>query len=267
MKHISIYAVMLLVLILGITGCTMTKSNLPQTSPAEQPTLKLKIEGVDTVKADTSEMAERGIALEESRLALDREKWEYEKKQAEIKELKSKLSVFCNIDNPIPVFDLYSSISMLDWKNMQKDFNLLWNLGYKKIIVRFFSGGGSAFAGLGIADLISEWVTRGMDIEGQAYGLIASATVPIFAACKTRQAGTSTLFMVHEAAAFKFFTLEKHSDISAQERMFNLMLDKYVGILEKRSNKKTDFWKTLIRETTWFSADQAKEWGLVDIVE
>jgi len=258
--------ILALSLIVLVIGCVAT----PQPSiksTIESPELKLRIEGVEKVQAEVSDHTERHLALEEKRFELDREKWEIEKEEKKHDELKSKLSSFCNFEGEYPTFDLYSVISLLDWKNIQADFETLYINGYRTIVVRAFSGGGSAFAGMGIADSIEQWKSRGVTVIGKAYGLIASATVPIFASTSERVASPSTLFMVHEAAMFKFFTTETHSDINSQKVMLDKMQEKYCEILAKNSNKSMEFWKSLEKDTTWFDAKQALEWGLVDRIE
>ena len=255
--------------ILSLIACAGTQ---PQNTVVENPTLKLQIEGVDTVQVketpiDTSDFREREMSLSERKFDLEREKWAVEQAEKKRELLKSKLSSYCNFEFKYPTIDLYSTITMSDWRNIQKDFEFLKLEGHNTIVMRIFSGGGSAFAGLGIADSIKEWHDKGLNIIGKAYGIIASATVPIFASCSQRIASPSTLFMVHEASMFKFITIEKHSDIIAQKTMLDKMQEKYCRLLQNRSHKPAEFWKDLESKTTWFDANQALEWGLVDEIE
>ena len=257
--------VIFLMVVIGCAGQQVTSDQ-----PITDPILKLRIEGVDTVKVtqdNESDHQERALVLKEKAFELEAAKWVYEKKEKERDLLKSKLSSYCNFEFAVPTIDLFSTITMTDWRNIQKDFEVLTLHGYNTIVLRIFSGGGSAFAGMGVADSIKQWSEKGLTIIGKAYGIIASATVPIFASCTIRHAAPSTLFMVHEAAMFKFFALEKHSDINSQKIMFDKMQHNYCTLLSNRSNKSTDFWKSLEKETTWFDANQAKEWGLVDEIE
>jgi ATP-dependent protease ClpP protease subunit len=260
--------IVLSIVVLSLAGCAgqQVKSDQPSTESV----LKLKIEGVDTVKVaavEESDRPERELCLKEKSLALEREKWEFEKKEKTRDLLKSKLSTYANFEFEYPTIDLYSTITMTDWRNIQKDLEVLKIEGYTTIVMRIFSGGGSAFAGLGIADSIKQWHDKGLNIIGKAYGIIASATVPIFASCSERYASPSTLFMVHEAAMFKFFTVEKHSDIIKQKEMLDKMQEKYVNLLASRSKKPAEFWLKLEKATTWFDVTEAVEWGLVDKIE
>ena len=262
--------VLLSIFMFFFVGCLTAPQEQIKQSPIENPTLKLRIEGVESVKVapapDESDL-ERQRSMEDKKLAMELEKWAYEKAEKDRALIKSKMSAFCNFELTYPTFDLYSTITMQDWRNIQKDFEVLTIMGYDTVVLRIFSGGGSAFAGLGIADALKEWEGKGLRVIGKAYGIIASATVPIFASCTERISAASTLFMVHEASMFKFFTTESHSDITAQKQMLDKMQDKYCELLAKNSNKPAAFWKALEEKTTWFDADKAKAWGLVDEIE
>lgn len=223
------------------------------------------------VAADYSEdmdrdLKERKLAIEERKQSLEERKWEYEVTEKEEKKLKDKLSRSCNIEREIPVITI-DTISGSTPDYIRSDLALLWELGHKTVKIDIFSGGGSAFGGLGIADTILYWDRKGMEIVGHAYGLIASAAVPVFASCTKRYAGPSTLWMVHEAAIGKFMTYESTSDIKAQKEMLDTLQHRYCLVLESRSNKSADEWAGMIKETTWFDSNKAVEWGLVDEIE
>lgn len=210
---------------------------------------------------------ERKMTLDEKKHELDVEKWNYEKAEKDEKKLKAKLSVNCNLERgEIPVITI-DAISGSTPDYMRKDLSILWELGHKKIYIDIFSGGGSAFGGMGIADTLQYWHEQGMEIIGRAYGLIASAAVPVFASCSVRKAGPSTLFMVHEAAIGKFMTYESTSDIKAQKEMLDTLQHRYCLILERHSNIHADEWARMLKETTWFDTNKALEWELIDKVE
>ena len=46
-----------------------------------------------------------------------------------------------------------------------------------------------------------------------------------------------------------------------------LIRDRYIGKLSYYSNLSKEEWEGLEHKTTWFSAEQAKKWGLVDEIE
>lgn len=208
----------------------------------------------------------RKLELEEKKHDLDERKWEYEVAEKAEKKLKEQLSRSCNIDREIPVITV-DAISGSTPDYFRKDMDILWELGHRKIILDIFSGGGDAFAGMGMADTLKSWHNRGVKIEGRAYGLIASAAVPIFASCSLRTAGPSTMFMVHEAAIGKRMVYESASDIKAQKDMLDALQLRYCLILEQNSNVSANEWSSMIKETTWFDTTKALEWGIVDQLE
>jgi ATP-dependent protease ClpP protease subunit len=46
-----------------------------------------------------------------------------------------------------------------------------------------------------------------------------------------------------------------------------LLRDRYIGKLVDNSKLDKSKWEELEKKTTWFSADKAKDWGLVDNIE
>jgi ATP-dependent protease ClpP protease subunit len=43
-----------------------------------------------------------------------------------------------------------------------------------------------------------------------------------------------------------------------------MLQDRYISILVEHSSLSETEWRDMERQTTWFTAEQAKEWGLVD---
>ena len=95
----------------------------------------------------------------------------------------------------------------------------------------------------------------------------ASATVPVFAVCNERLAAPGTIFMVHEASIWKWPGRETASDIRSQNELMELLRNRYLDTLAQHSKRTFDEWADMERKTTWFSAEQAKSFGLVDKIE
>jgi len=205
--------------------------------------------------------------LDKARFAFEREKWEYEKAQKEKEEFEEQLPATFDYYRSIPTYEFVGYVSDTDRQNLLKVLTILGELGQNKLRLNISSFGGSAFDGMGVADTISKFKDKGFDIIGVAYGKIASAAVPIFVTCTHRIAGPSTMFMVHEASMFKFLTVETKSDIDSQQEMMAKLEDQYIKMLVKNSNKSAQEWEDRIRKTTWFTADEALEWGIVDKLE
>ena len=188
---------------------------------------------------------------------------EYEKLKSPYGEL-SHLTFVCGDAAYIKIF---SGISTSDVTNIWNDFIVLAELEIKKVHIFINSPGGDAFTGLALADEINRAENNGFDITAHASGIVASAAVPIFASCDTRYAAPGTIFMVHEAAMWKWPGRETASDIRSQNDLMVMLQDRYISILVSNSILSEEEWKVMERKTTWFDVEKAVEYGLVDKIE
>jgi ATP-dependent protease ClpP protease subunit len=162
---------------------------------------------------------------------------------------------------------LYSGLSVADVVKIHRDISKVEdNTDVRSMRLFINSPGGGAFAGLAIADLINQAQGRGWKIEANATGIIASAAVPVFVVCSPRYAAAGTIFMVHEAALWKWPGRETASDIRSQQEMMDVLQVRYLTYLVDNSNLTFDQWVEKEKATTWFTAAQALGWGLVDEV-
>jgi ATP-dependent protease ClpP protease subunit len=171
----------------------------------------------------------------------------------------SKNKAFVKIFSGLSVSDvtrLWNDLCVLENNTKIRDVNLFIN-----------SPGGDAFSGLALADQIERAQRKGFRITAHASGIIASAAVPVFAVCDVRLAAPGTIFMVHEAALWKWPGRETASDIRSQNELMHLLRERYIGKLAVNSKLNKNKWEELENKTTWFSAEKAKEWGLVDRIE
>jgi len=169
------------------------------------------------------------------------------------------------LDDDTGFIKIWGHISNNEATYMYNDSLLLMHrYGVKKVIITINSGGGSAFAGLGMADTIAAMRKAGIEVEGHSLGYVASAAVPIMAACSKRIATPNCLFMVHEGKLMKFLAQETASDLVAQQKMMNLMGERYIKLLADHSKLSVEDWKAKEKVTTWFTAEEALEWGLID---
>jgi ATP-dependent protease ClpP protease subunit len=216
---------------------------------------------------DPGKVDDRVIDLKERRLQFEREKWEWERQEEQRKEFEAQFPNMFDFKRDIPTYELTGYVGDADRQNLQKIFTILLEKGIKTARINISSFGGSAFDGMGVADTIVSFKNKGMTIHGYAFGKIASAAIPIFASCSTRTAGSSTMFMVHEASIFKFFQSDSTSDISAQKEMMDKLESRYINMLVLNSKMSAGHWMQAIRKETWFIASTALEWGLVDKIE
>jgi len=180
---------------------------------------------------------------------------------------EGELSTLSFIHGSKGYIQLYSGLSKSDHQRLWNDIIFFEEHGIHDVRIFLNSGGGDATVGLGISNEIERAKNRGTMVTIYASGIVASAAVPIFAVCTHRIAAQDTVFMVHESAMWKWPGRETHSDIRAQNEFMDLMQKMYLNKLTKYSTLTYEQWAEKEKYTTWFSAEQAKEWGLVDRIE
>ena len=173
----------------------------------------------------------------------------------------------CFVNNDTAFCSIWGGLSGWEARDMWSNITILKNKGIKKVNLYVNSGGGSAFSGMSIADTLRMAHNDGMIINTFASGLIASAAVPIFLAGGNRTASESTTFMIHRGKIFKMFSSESLEDLDAQKRMMELTEKQYIDFVAKRTNLTSEEIEDKLDKTTWFSAEQAKEWGFVDVIK
>jgi ATP-dependent protease ClpP protease subunit len=186
----------------------------------------------------------------------------------EVSNPEGRLSQLSFISKDKAFVKIFSGLSVADVTRLWNDLVVLENNTEIRDVNLFInSPGGDAFSGLALADQIERARRKGFKITAHASGIIASAAVPVFAVCDVRLAAPGTIFMVHEAALWKWPGRETASDISSQNELMHLLRDRYIGKLVDNSKLNKAKWEELEKKTTWFSANKALDWGLVDSIE
>jgi ATP-dependent protease ClpP protease subunit len=186
----------------------------------------------------------------------------------EVANPEGRLSQLSFISNNKAFVKIFSGLSVADVTRLWNDLVVLENnTNIRDVNLFINSPGGDAFSGLALADQIERARRKGFKITAHASGIIASAAVPVFAVCDVRLAAPGTIFMVHEAALWKWPGRETASDIRSQNELMFLLRDRYIGKLVDNSKLNKSKWEELEKKTTWFSADKALAWGLVDSIE
>ena len=235
----------ILVFIGPVGGCVTTMSKMQSLPPYE---INLNIKGVDAVKVE-----EAGDGIHQS---------------MEVKNDQGSLTFFSFYCGDKLFTTIFSALSVGDVKNLWNDRIVTtettdireWHLFIN-------SPGGDAFTGLALADEIEKAKNAGFTVIAHASGIVASAALPIFAVCNERIAGSGTIFMVHETSIWKWPGRETASDIRSQNELMDLLRERYITKMEQYSNLSKEEWEELGSKNTWFSAEQAQEWGLVDSIE
>jgi ATP-dependent protease ClpP protease subunit len=182
-------------------------------------------------------------------------------KSMEVPNQEGHLSQLSFISNETAFVKIFSGLSVSDVTRLWNDLVVLENNTKIRDVNLFInSPGGDAFSGLALADQIERARRKGFRIT-------ASAAVPVFAVCNERFAAPGTIFMVHEAALWKWPGRETASDIRSQNDLMELLRERYIGKLIANSRLDKVKWEELEKKTTWFSAEKAMDWGLVDKIE
>lgn len=189
-------------------------------------------------------------------------------KSMEVPNQEGHLSQLSFISRDKAFVKIFSGLSVSDVTRLWNDLCVLENnTNIRDVNLFINSPGGDAFSGLALADQIERAQRKGFRVTAHASGIIASAAVPVFAVCDVRLAAPGTIFMVHEAALWKWPGRETASDIRSQNELMHLLRERYIGKLATNSKLDKNKWEQLENKTTWFSAEKAQEWGLVDKIE
>ena len=181
---------------------------------------------------------------------------------------EGSLSILTFICKDEAFVKIFSALTVADVTNMWNDIVILSKTtDIRKLNIFINSPGGDAFSGLALADQIERAKKGGFHVVAHASGIVASAAVPVFAVCDERLAAPGTIFMVHETSIWKWPGRETASDIRSQTRLMDLLRDRYMEKLVQYSHLDLAAWEELEHKTTWFSAEKAKSWGLVDRIE
>ena len=214
------------------------------------------------------EVIVRVEAVDPTKVSVKKDSEPHVNKSMEVANPEGRLSELSFIANDIAFVKIFSGLSVSDVTRLWNDFVVLeHNTNIRDVNLFINSPGGDAFSGLALADQIERARRRGFKITAHASGIIASAAVPVFAVCNRRLAAPGTIFMVHEAALWKWPGRETASDIRSQNELMQLLRERYIAKLTKHSKLNKSKWEELENKTTWFSAEKAMAWGLVDKIE
>ena len=234
-----------LLCILLLFGCVTT--DVCTVKKPQQVEVLLSIQGVDAVQVDGGDTIGRHM---------------------EVVNREGELSHLSFTIKDKVYFKLFSGIGIGDVTSFWNDICVIYNkTKIRDLNLYINSPGGDAFSGMAFADEIERAQKLGFKVTAHSSGIIASAAVPVFAVCDVRIAAPGTIFMVHEAALWKWPGRETASQIRSQNELMYLLRNRYIGKLVANSKLSKSKWEELEGKTTWFSAEKAKEWGLVDKIE
>ena len=138
----------------------------------------------------------------------------------------------------------------------------LQQIGSKDLVCRIHTRGGGVYEGIAIHNALRAHKGK---TTGMVDGLVASIGTYVLSACDTRQMPSNTSMMIHNP---QIGAWGEDDDLEAALQQWKnsreLISQEYV---ERSGGKKTleEFLEAMKKET-WFTAEKALEWGLVDEV-
>ena len=158
-------------------------------------------------------------------------------------------------------------ISAWDAKGFWKDSKLIQKMGIKDLIIYLNSYGGNAAQGMSITDELEIVKSSGIKITIEARGVVYSAAIPVLVMGDYRICSKRTTFLIHPASLMKwgFFT-ETLQDLISQAEMIKIQRDHYASVVSSRTKLSKEKVFEMMDKDTWFTAKQAKDWGLVDSI-
>jgi len=128
------------------------------------------------------------------------------------------------------------------------------------------SPGGGAYYAFAIYDALRELSEKGIKVKAVVQGWAASAAAMIvLQAADERIAYPSARFLVHECRRWVFFAVERSSDLKDEVKEMDAITERIFEIMSNRCKKTREEIHSLIeRKEIWMSANEAKDWGLID---
>ncbi len=159
---------------------------------------------------------------------------------------------------------LYGTVGQ-DWwgeGNSALDFaKELDDLGGRDIELRVNSEGGDVFEGYAIYSALNRYQGR---ITAYVDGLAASAASFLIMAADEVVMGEPAFLMIHNSWTFAIGNADELRDVSDR---LDAIDGQIVGIYERKSGKSADDIAGAMAAETWFTSEQALEWGLIDRID
>lgn len=153
---------------------------------------------------------------------------------------------------------LVGSINEEMYIQFSKELDELTKTSKKPILVELCSEGGDDNIAFALYGKIRSSLAP---IHMLSFGQVQSAAVLIFAAAHKRISDPECLFMVHESS--DDLTGET-KDLKAKVQRMEKDEERFYKLLEKHSQLEYSRWRQLAKETTYFTAKEAKSYGIVD---
>lgn len=166
---------------------------------------------------------------------------------------------------------LYGTISDNSWwgdeitpKQFVDDIKGLGSID--TLTVRINSGGGDVFAAQAIGAQIDSLNKAGTETVCRIDGLCASAATIIAAHCKKTVANSDALYMIHLPSVCLWDACDEN-DLQACLNELKAVKDGILQLYAKKTGQDMDVLTGWMEDTSWFTANEAKENGFIDEVD
>lgn len=152
------------------------------------------------------------------------------------------------------------SISVIEMNHL--DTVLPNNTG---MTVHITSPGGGVYHALAIYDAMRR-ISRNRRVLTFVTGYAASAATIVMQAGDTRLASPNARFMMHEIRHHSY-GIETASEVKDNLKEIEILNNTFLDILSKRCGRDPEeISKLIARKDHWMSAQEAKDWGLIDSI-
>lgn len=165
--------------------------------------------------------------------------------------------------------DVYGDIGEASWwddedtsMSASKFSGLVKEAGGSPIDLHVNSGGGSVFDAVAMMSALSEYSAP---VTAYVDGIAASAASVLLAAADSVRVAENAFVMIHNASTF---AMGNSGDLRKQADLLDTVDSMIAGVYAKRSSgaKTEEDFAAAMRDTTWFDAQTAVEWGIADEV-
>lgn len=165
------------------------------------------------------------------------------------------------IDKTRTVF-IYEIIGPHEAFYIARTLEYLATINSKPIHVIINCEGGEIYAGLMIYDSIRKIISKGIEVICEARGLAASMGCIILQAGSKRLSTKHSRFLLHETRSITFGKTSEQEEQVKELAKLNKMINEIIS--EKTGKSVDEVEKLCKKKDVWFSAEEAKDFGLLD---
>ncbi len=167
----------------------------------------------------------------------------------------TKIGTMCEVADGIAYRKIIQGINTFDAASLYTEIRDLKRMGVKEVHFYINSPGGSLFDAFAIYDAIKKLNEEGIVTVAEAEGWCMSSAVLVVSACTYRIVAQNCKLMVHNPSS------------SLGSGVVAATVVQYAGLLAENSNLTTEEWEAKMEAVTWFTAEEALEWGLIDEIK